>query len=147
MSANTGFAPRNTNALAVDTKVNEGMMISSPSRIPQRMAAISRADVQEVVETAIGGKAATQVIEGEKRFDLIVRFAESARNDFEEIRNILVLTPAGCCSSSSFSSSCSSPSSFPFSSLFSRSFRSSFSSHVLLHAILLSSASPYQNDD
>jgi cobalt-zinc-cadmium resistance protein CzcA len=53
------------------------------------------ADVQEVVETAIGGKAASQVIEGEKRFDLTVRFVESARNDFEEIRNILVLTPSG----------------------------------------------------
>ena len=48
-SANTIFAPRKTNAFAVDTKVYEGMITSSPSSVLISMAAISKASVQEVV--------------------------------------------------------------------------------------------------
>lgn len=51
---------------------------------------INVADVQEIIETAIGGKAATQVFEGEKRFDVLLRFPEDKRNSIETIGNILV---------------------------------------------------------
>ena len=44
MSTNTGTAPRSTKALAVETKVYDGMMTSSPGPTSARMAAISRAD-------------------------------------------------------------------------------------------------------
>ncbi|MDI6759472.1 MAG: CusA/CzcA family heavy metal efflux RND transporter [Candidatus Brocadiaceae bacterium] len=54
---------------------------------------INVADVQEIVETAIGGRAATQVLEGEMRFDMVARFPEEARQDIEGIRNILVSAP------------------------------------------------------
>ncbi|MFQ5956444.1 MAG: efflux RND transporter permease subunit, partial [Candidatus Brocadiales bacterium] len=54
---------------------------------------INVAGVQEIIETAIGGRAATQVIEGQMRFDMIVRFPEEARQDIESIRNILVSAP------------------------------------------------------
>lgn len=56
---------------------------------------VNVADVQEVVETAIGGKEASKVYEGQKVFGLIVRFPEWARNDVEPIRNILIATPIG----------------------------------------------------
>lgn len=56
---------------------------------------INVADVQEVVETAIGGKEASKVYEGQKVFGLSVRFPESSRNDVEPIRNILVASPSG----------------------------------------------------
>lgn len=52
-------------------------------------------DVQEVVETAIGGKEASKVYEGQKVFGLTVRFPEWARNDVGPIRNILIATPTG----------------------------------------------------
>jgi cobalt-zinc-cadmium resistance protein CzcA len=45
-------------------------------------------DVQTVVATAIGGQAATQVLEGERSFDLVVRLAPKAVADPETIRNI-----------------------------------------------------------
>lgn len=51
-STNTGFAPRSTKALAVDTKVKDGMMISSPSPTSANIAAISNAAVQEWVNKA-----------------------------------------------------------------------------------------------
>ena len=56
---------------------------------------INVADIQDVVETAIGGKEATKVFEGLKVFGLAVRFPESARNDVEPIRNILIAAPEG----------------------------------------------------
>ena len=56
---------------------------------------INVADVQNVVEAAIGGKEASKVYEGMKVFGLAVRFPENARNDVEPIRNILIASPQG----------------------------------------------------
>jgi cobalt-zinc-cadmium resistance protein CzcA len=53
------------------------------------------ADVAAVVQAAIGGQVITQVFEGEKHFDLILRWAEAYRRDVRSIRNILVATPDG----------------------------------------------------
>lgn len=53
------------------------------------------ADVQDVVETAIGGKTASRVVEGERRFDLVVRLIPEARLDVERIGEIPVATPDG----------------------------------------------------
>jgi cobalt-zinc-cadmium resistance protein CzcA len=52
-------------------------------------------DVNAVVQAAIGGQAVTQVYEGEKLFDLVVRFLPEYRQDVEAIGNILVSTPDG----------------------------------------------------
>ncbi len=52
-------------------------------------------DVQDVIETAVGGKAASQVIEGEKRFDIVVRYLPEYREDISAIRRIQVATPDG----------------------------------------------------
>ena len=52
-------------------------------------------DINGVIQTAIGGDVATQVVQGEKQFDLVVRLEEQYRNNPEEIRNILVTTPGG----------------------------------------------------
>jgi len=56
---------------------------------------INVADVQDVVEVAIGGKEATKVYEGMKVFSLAVRFPETARNDVDPVRNILIPSPSG----------------------------------------------------
>ena len=52
-------------------------------------------DVNDVVQAAIGGQAVTQVYEGEKWFDLVVRFKREYRQDKEAIGNIQVSTPEG----------------------------------------------------
>ncbi len=53
------------------------------------------ADINGLIQTAIGGDVATQVVQGEKQFDLIVRLDRQFRDNPEEIANILVATPAG----------------------------------------------------
>jgi cobalt-zinc-cadmium resistance protein CzcA len=50
-------------------------------------------DVNELIATAIGGKAVTQVFEGERRFTLLLRFPEKYRYDVEAIKELL-LRPA-----------------------------------------------------
>ncbi|HZR08632.1 MAG TPA: CusA/CzcA family heavy metal efflux RND transporter [Myxococcales bacterium] len=52
-------------------------------------------DVGAIVQAAIGGQAVTQVYEGEKKFDLVVRWAEPYRKDLRAIRQILVPAPDG----------------------------------------------------
>ncbi len=56
---------------------------------------INVADVEAVVQAAIGGQAATQVIQGEKLFDLVVRMDPKFRSEAREIGNLLVPAPAG----------------------------------------------------
>lgn len=51
------------------------------------------ADVNELIETAIGGKAVTTVFEGERRIVLLLRFPERFRNDVEAIRDLLLRVP------------------------------------------------------
>jgi cobalt-zinc-cadmium resistance protein CzcA len=52
-------------------------------------------DINALIQTAIGGDVATEVVQGEKQFDLIVRLEQQYRDNPEEIGNILVATPAG----------------------------------------------------
>ena len=56
---------------------------------------INARDVEDVIEMAIGGKPISTVFEGEKRFDVTVRFVRQARADADAIGNILVPTHDG----------------------------------------------------
>ena len=53
------------------------------------------ADINSLIQTAIGGDVATQVVQQEKQFDLIVRLDRQYRDNPQEIGNIPVPTPAG----------------------------------------------------
>ena len=52
-------------------------------------------DVQRVIETGIGGQAVSEVFEGQRRFDIVVRFPEDLRDNFEKIMQIPVYLPSG----------------------------------------------------
>jgi cobalt-zinc-cadmium resistance protein CzcA len=56
---------------------------------------INVADVQDAVETAVGGKAVTQVLQGEQRYDLVVRYQAPYRDTQEAIENIRIVAPNG----------------------------------------------------
>jgi cobalt-zinc-cadmium resistance protein CzcA len=56
---------------------------------------INVSDVQDAVETAVGGKAVTQVLKGEERYDLVVRYQPQYRSTIEAIENIRLLAPSG----------------------------------------------------
>ncbi len=56
---------------------------------------INASDIHDIIETAIGGKIATDIYEGQRRFSAAVRFPDSCRNNVESIGNILVTSPNG----------------------------------------------------
>ena len=56
---------------------------------------LAAADVNATIQAAVGGAAVTQIIEGDRRFDLTVRFPERYRNGPEAIQGILLPTPDG----------------------------------------------------
>ena len=56
---------------------------------------INVADVQDAIQTAVGGNALTQVLDGEARYDLVLRYLPQYRDTREAIENIRLLSPAG----------------------------------------------------
>jgi cobalt-zinc-cadmium resistance protein CzcA len=52
-------------------------------------------DINSLIQTAIGGDVATEIVQGEEQFDLVVRLERQFRDNAEEIENIPVLTPGG----------------------------------------------------
>ena len=71
---------------SLDIKINRAMIARY---------GVNVADVNALITTAIGGDVATQVQQGEKQFDLVVRLERQYRDNPEEIANILVPTPGG----------------------------------------------------
>ncbi|MGA2098184.1 MAG: CusA/CzcA family heavy metal efflux RND transporter [Candidatus Acidiferrum sp.] len=56
---------------------------------------INVADIQDAIQTAVGGNALTQVLEGEQRYDLVLRYQAPYRTTKEAIENIRLLSPSG----------------------------------------------------
>jgi heavy metal efflux system protein len=66
--------------------------------VDRRQAArfqINVADVQDAIQTAVGGNALTQVLDGEARYDLVMRYLPQYRNTEEAIESIRLLSPTG----------------------------------------------------
>ena len=60
-----------------------------------RAYGLNVADINTLIETAVGGTPATQVIQGERSFDLVVRLQEPFRQNMDAIKNLLIATPDG----------------------------------------------------
>ncbi len=56
---------------------------------------INVADVQDAIETAVGGNAITQVLDGEARYDVTTRYASNFRSDPQAISDIRIVSPSG----------------------------------------------------
>jgi heavy metal efflux system protein len=56
---------------------------------------INVADIQDAVQTAVGGNALTQVLQGERRYDLVMRYLPDYRDSKEAIQSIRLLSPSG----------------------------------------------------
>jgi cobalt-zinc-cadmium resistance protein CzcA len=81
--------------LTVVRELGQPSLIIDADRAKIARYGINVADVENVVQAAVGGQTATQVIQGEKLFDLIVRMEPQFRSSAREIGNLLVPAPAG----------------------------------------------------
>lgn len=64
-------------------------------RIAAARYQINVADVQDAIQTAVGGNALTQVLQGEQRYDLVLRYLPAYRDTKEAIESIRLLSPSG----------------------------------------------------
>jgi len=81
--------------LTVVRELGQPSLIINVDRDKIARYGINVADVETVIQTAIGGQAATQIIQGEKLFDLVVRMEPQFRSSPSQIGNLLVGTPSG----------------------------------------------------
>src|SRR5215203_2142070 len=84
---------------AADTKVEQttGLPLLTIHLKRGEMArlGLNVADVQEVIEVAVGGKTVGQVFDGDRRFDIVVRLPDAMRTDIDQMKRIPVPLPPG----------------------------------------------------
>ena len=56
---------------------------------------INVSDIQDAIQTAVGGNPVSQILIGEQRFDLVPRYQEKFRQSVDDIRNVRILAPSG----------------------------------------------------
>ena len=56
---------------------------------------INASDIQDAIQTAVGGNPVSQILINEQRFDLVPRYQEQFRRTVDDIRNIRILAPSG----------------------------------------------------
>ena len=81
--------------LGVFQESGQPELIVSVNRVASARYGLMASDVDTAVQAAIGGIAATQILQGDRRFDFVIRYQPQFRETPEAIRNILLPTPDG----------------------------------------------------
>ena len=81
--------------LAIFKETGQPNLVISIDRAEAGRYGLMAADINAAVQAAIGGAAATQILEGDRRFDFVVRYKPEYRQDPDAMKNILLSTPDG----------------------------------------------------
>ncbi|MGH7842512.1 MAG: efflux RND transporter permease subunit, partial [Candidatus Binataceae bacterium] len=81
--------------LAVYRSLGQPNLLITPDRAACQRFGLNVGDVNAVVQAAIGGQAVTQVLEGDRSFNLVVRWKDHYRTSLDAIRQIRVAVPSG----------------------------------------------------
>ncbi len=81
--------------VALEQATGLPVMTITPRRELLQRYGLNAADVQEVIEAALGGKTVGQIFEGDRRFDLVVRLPETLRADPAVLQTLTVPLPGG----------------------------------------------------
>jgi cobalt-zinc-cadmium resistance protein CzcA len=81
--------------VANDQLLGQPQLLVSIDRERAARYGINTQDILDVVETSVGGKQITELIEGERRFAVMLRFQKGYRNEASDLGNIQVATPSG----------------------------------------------------
>ena len=88
-------ATRGASDVQMEQISGEAQLVVRADRVALARYGLNAGQVMEVVSTAVGGKVITEVLEGQKRFDVYVRMAEKYRNSPESIGNLWVSNHEG----------------------------------------------------
>ncbi len=81
--------------VAAEQQAGLAQVMIDIDRVKVSRYGINIADVEKVIEIGMGGKSASQFLEGERRFDITLRYEENARNSVAGIENLTVQSPNG----------------------------------------------------
>jgi cobalt-zinc-cadmium resistance protein CzcA len=81
--------------VGVFTELGQPTLNVTVDRVAAQRFGLNVVDVENVVLNAVGGNAQSQVLEGERVFDLFMRLPEGARRSPEELRRLLIDAPDG----------------------------------------------------
>ena len=92
-----GILRRTQGAADVRVEQTEGlpMLDIRPNRTAMSRVGVTAGDVQDTVAAAIGGRQAGVIFEGDRRFPVVIRMAESSRSDLTAVAQVPVLTSGG----------------------------------------------------
>ncbi|MCS7043772.1 MAG: CusA/CzcA family heavy metal efflux RND transporter [Bryobacteraceae bacterium] len=94
-AARVALRIRGTSDVKIDRVAGQMNIDAQIDRAAIARLGLNVEDVNDVIAAAVGGKPATEIYEGERRFDLVVRYPQEYRDSVEKIRSILLETPAG----------------------------------------------------
>jgi cobalt-zinc-cadmium resistance protein CzcA len=86
---------KGTSDVAIEQIIGEAQLAVVPNRAVLDRYGLSVGDVMDVVENAVGGATAGQIIDGNERYDVYVRLAEPFRGSPEAIRDLILRAPNG----------------------------------------------------
>ena len=81
--------------VALVQELGQPSLTITPDRAKIARYGLNVSDINTMIETAIAGGTVSQVIQGEKQFDLVVRMQEPYRANMDAIKNLLIATPDG----------------------------------------------------
>jgi CzcA family heavy metal efflux pump len=81
--------------LQVERQVQIPQLIIRPKEEALKLYGLNRGTVTEELETLFQGEVVTQLLDGQKRFDVMLKVPESERNNLGSIKQVLIQTPAG----------------------------------------------------
>jgi cobalt-zinc-cadmium resistance protein CzcA len=81
--------------ISIVRQLGQPSLVIEPDRGALARYGLNVSDINTVIEAGIGGSAVSQVIQGERQFDLVVRMQEPYRQNADAIRSLLVTTPDG----------------------------------------------------
>ena len=82
-------------SVSMDQTTGSPQLVIRPDRAALARYGLTVAALNQIVQTAVGGSVAGEVYEGERRFDLVVRFAENTRSSPSAVEALPVVTPTG----------------------------------------------------
>ncbi len=81
--------------VACDKILGQPQLLIDIDREKAARYGVNTSDILDIVETSIGGKVITELIDGERRFAVLIRYQKNYRDEVSELGNILVSTPSG----------------------------------------------------
>jgi cobalt-zinc-cadmium resistance protein CzcA len=81
--------------ITVVRELGQPSLVIEPDRAKLARYGLNVSDINTLIDTAMGGDPVTQVIQGERQFDLVLRLQEKYRNNEDAIKNLLIATPDG----------------------------------------------------